>query len=121
MSRRNTYTSRAQKGPSALTDRAVTHTPRFDGAGSDAPAFAEPSACPLCDGAPTTQTCLFVKQQATFVRCDGCGFVFINPRPTTAWLADRYNYIGEEYFTEPSKVASDFRLSRHDQELAIIA
>ena len=104
-----------------MTDRAVAPTPRYDSAGSGAPAFAEPCACPLCDGDPKAQTRLFVKQQATFVRCESCGFVFINPRPTTAWLASRYNYFGEEYFTEPSKLVSDFRSTRHDQELAIVA
>jgi len=63
---------------------------------------------------------LFVKQQATFVKCQKCSFVFINPRPSPAWLASRYDYFGEEYFTEPSKLTSDFRSTRHDSELSLL-
>ena len=88
---------------------------------SPAPVFCpEPDACPVCEGRPNLQRALFIKQQATFVNCRSCGFVFVNPRPTAAWLATRYHYYGEEYFTEPSKLASDFRSTRHDYELSLL-
>ncbi len=82
--------------------------------------FAEPSACPVCDAEPHGQRFLFVKQQATFVRCQNCAFVFVNPRPSPEWLASRYDYYGREYFIEPAKLASDFRSTRHDSELSLL-
>jgi SAM-dependent methyltransferase len=81
---------------------------------------AERSACPVCDGPPVEQAVLFTKQQATFVRCRNCAFVFINPRPSAAWLAARYEYYGTAYFTNPDKLASDFHSTRHDAELALL-
>lgn len=81
---------------------------------------AERTACPVCDSTPGEQTFLFAKQQATFVRCRSCGFVFINPRPSAAWLAARYAYYGATYFTDQAKLASDFQAARHDAELALL-
>jgi SAM-dependent methyltransferase len=81
---------------------------------------SEPCACPVCDGHPNIHKALFLKQLATFVKCEVCGFVFINPRPTPAWLSSRYQYYGEQYFTEPTKLVSDFRSTRHDGELALL-
>src|SRR5436190_20067271 len=81
---------------------------------------AEPSPCPVCDSDPDAHTSLFTKQLATFVRCRTCAFVFINPRPTAAWLAARYAFYGAEYFTKASKLASDFHAARHDVELALL-
>ncbi len=63
---------------------------------------------------------LFHKQEATFVECRSCGFVFINPRPSAAWLANRYDYYGDEYFTARSKLASDFSATRHQAELTLL-
>jgi len=63
---------------------------------------------------------LFLKQLARFVECSDCGFVFINPRPNAAWLAGRYEYYGEQYFTDRSKLASDFNTDRHDSELNLL-
>jgi 2-polyprenyl-3-methyl-5-hydroxy-6-metoxy-1,4-benzoquinol methylase len=45
---------------------------------------------------------------------------FINPRPTSGWITSRYAYCGEQYCTEPSKLASDFTAARHDLELAVL-
>jgi len=81
---------------------------------------AERAACPVCDASPAGQTVVFAKQQATFVRCRSCGFVFINPRPTASWLAARYEYYGATYFTDQAKLASDFHAARHDAELALL-
>lgn len=81
---------------------------------------AEPSACPVCDSLPVAQTFLFTKQRATFVQCRNCAFVFINPRPSPAWLAARYEFYGAAYFTDPSKLESDFHADRHDFELALL-
>ena len=76
--------------------------------------------CPVCETPPSEQGLLFVKQLASFVRCRHCGFVFISPRPTTAWLASRYDYYAAEYFTDRSKLASDFNTTRHDVELNLL-
>lgn len=81
---------------------------------------AEPSPCPVCDARPDAHSALFTKQQATFVRCRNCAFVFINPRPSAAWLAARYEYYGTAYFTKASKLESDFHIARHDVELALL-
>lgn len=81
---------------------------------------AEPSPCPVCDARPDAHSALFTKQQATFVRCRNCAFVFINPRPSAAWLAARYEYYGTAYFTKASKLESDFHTARHDVELALL-
>ena len=81
---------------------------------------AQRSPCPVCDSAPDAQRFLFTKQAASFVRCTNCAFVFINPRPTPVWLAARYDYYGAAYFTDPSKLASDFHAARHDVELALL-
>ena len=81
---------------------------------------SERCACPVCDTQPQGQRILFLKEQATFVGCDRCGFVFINPRPTDAWLRIRYHYFGMQYFTEPTKLVSDFRSTRHDYELTLL-
>lgn len=81
---------------------------------------AEASPCPVCDAPPIEQRLLFTKQLATFVRCSNCGFVFINPRPSTAWLAHRYEYYAANYFTDRTKLASDFKTARYDVELALL-
>ena len=80
----------------------------------------ERSACPVCDSAPVAQRFLFTKQLATFVQCTNCTFVFINPRPSAAWLAQRYQYYAAAYFTNRSKLASDFQTERYDFELALV-
>lgn len=104
-----------------MSPRAIAPIPRSDSENcATTPVFANPSACPICESPRDNQKVLFVKQQATYVRCENCGFVFVNPRPAEAWLARRYNYFGEEYFTEPSKLASDFRSTRHEHELVLI-
>ncbi|HWC73714.1 MAG TPA: class I SAM-dependent methyltransferase [Gemmatimonadales bacterium] len=81
---------------------------------------AEPSPCPVCDATPDSHTFLFTKQQATFVRCRNCAFVFINPRPSSKWLASRYEYYGVAYFTNRAKIASDFNVARHHFEIALL-
>jgi 2-polyprenyl-3-methyl-5-hydroxy-6-metoxy-1,4-benzoquinol methylase len=81
---------------------------------------AQASHCPVCDALPGAHTLLFTKQQATFVRCSNCAFVFINPRPSAEWLAARYEYYGVAYFTNRSKLASDFHAARHDFELTLL-
>jgi len=85
------------------------------------PTFAaEAQACPVCDAPPPRHRFLFVKQQATFVRCLDCGFQFINPRPTDAWIAARYRYYSEQYFGADSKLASDFNPERYRTEVALL-
>ena len=93
-----------------------------DSSSSDAaPVFSsEPCACPVCGDGTDRQTLLFIKQRSRFVRCQGCGFVFINPRPSVAWLASRYDDYGKRYFTDPGKLASDFNAARHDYELGLL-
>src|SRR4051794_22294061 len=81
---------------------------------------SEQSPCPVCDAPSAAHSVLFTKQLATFVRCGTCGLVFINPRPTAAWLAARCEYYGATYFTDRSKLASDFHTARHDVELALL-
>ena len=81
---------------------------------------ADPSACPVCDASPVEQGFLFTKELASFVQCRSCAFVFVNPRPSAAWLAARYAYYGTAYFTDPSKLASDFHTARHDFELSLL-
>jgi len=54
------------------------------------------------------------------VECRRCGFVFINPRPSAAWLAERYDYYGDAYFTARTKLASDFNAARHQFELTVL-
>ena len=80
----------------------------------------EPSACPVCDSLPVEHRFLFTKQLASFVKCRNCAFVFINPRPSAAWLAKRYEYYGAAYFTNRSKLASDFEIARHELELTVL-
>ena len=74
----------------------------------------------MCDAPPVEHRFLFTKQLATFVQCGKCTFIFINPRPSAAWLADRYHYYGAEYFTNRSKLESDFKTARHDVELTLL-
>ena len=81
---------------------------------------ATPADCPVCGAPPDQQRALFVKQQAHFVRCRGCGFEFINPRPTEAMLKERYDQYGDAYFTNASKLASDFAPGRFRTELALV-
>src|SRR5438309_3076409 len=89
----------------------VTNHPRLQkrqwSTSGPAPVFcSEPSTCPVCDAPAVGQRLLFLKQWAKFVECNHCGFVFINPRPKAAWLASRYEYYAEQYFTDRSKLAS---------------
>ena len=77
--------------------------------------------CPVCDAAPIEAPLLFVKQHAHFVRCRRCRFEFINPRPTDQWIAERYRSYGQSYFTEPSKLQSDFSPGRYSSELRLLA
>jgi hypothetical protein len=81
---------------------------------------SDPGACPVCNAGPIPEHELFRKQSATFVRCEKCSFTFINPRTTAAWIASRYKYCGGHYFTEPSKLVSDFTTARVDLELSLL-
>jgi SAM-dependent methyltransferase len=80
----------------------------------------ETCACPVCGVGPEAQKPLFTKQRSTFVRCQTCAVVFINPRPSGEWLARRYHDYGKQYFTDPAKLASDFRSARYDYELGLL-
>ncbi len=88
---------------------------------SPAPTFRETLApCPVCDAAPSESSPLFVKQHARFVRCRRCRLEFINPRPSEQWIAERYRFYGEHYFTENSKLKSDFSPGRYSSELQLL-
>jgi SAM-dependent methyltransferase len=53
-----------------------------------AEAVAQEADCPLCDSA--SHHALFEKQGFTFVRCDECGLVFVNPHLDESVVLDQY-------------------------------
>jgi hypothetical protein len=64
--------------------------------------------CPVCRQPPDGQRILFWKQEVCFRRC-ACGFEMVNPRPDARWLEGRYHDYGARYFSDPRKLARDFR------------
>lgn len=79
-----------------------------------------PVDCPVCNAPPRSQRPLFSKQDASFVRCTCCSFEFISPRPSAKWLAARYEFYGDNWFTDIAKVESDFAPGRYDTELRLL-
>lgn len=79
-----------------------------------------PIECPVCSAPPRDHREIFHKQQATFVQCAECKMEFISPRPSDAWLNARYEYYGDEWFTDGSKIDSDFAPGRYNTELALL-
>jgi SAM-dependent methyltransferase len=53
--------------------------------------FESLSSCPLCGGARLTH----LDEAFHFDRCDSCGFVFDNPRPTQAAISEHYSRAGQ--------------------------
>ena len=62
--------------------------------------------CPLCNGGhfQSTLVCkdhLVSKKEFTIVKCDNCGFLFTNPKPTDETLGDYYK--GDQYISHTNK------------------
>jgi 2-polyprenyl-3-methyl-5-hydroxy-6-metoxy-1,4-benzoquinol methylase len=45
-----------------------------------------------------------------------CGFEFVNPRPTAAWLKDHYEFYGTHLFLNERRLQTDFQAARFDIE-----
>jgi len=74
--------------------------------------------CPAC--LADSSKLLFQKEQVPFVECGRCAAVYVNPVPPTELLSSIYNELGTDYFTNPDKLAQDFRLDRFYRELAMV-
>jgi ubiquinone/menaquinone biosynthesis C-methylase UbiE len=74
--------------------------------------------CPAC--LSSEARFLFHKHEASFIECRVCRTVYINPLPPETMLLDRYQDLGASYFTNETKLALDFDLSRYWRELAIL-
>jgi 2-polyprenyl-3-methyl-5-hydroxy-6-metoxy-1,4-benzoquinol methylase len=64
-------------------------------------------ACLLCGG--TRARALFVKGGKTFVRCRGCGLVWLDPMPTSADIDRYYEWAWREGVYKPYADAADIR------------
>jgi len=56
--------------------------------------------CPVCDA--EARTPFYAVRGYRIVRCGGCGFRFVSPRPSEAALLDLYAGRGSNPFTDPS-------------------
>ena len=98
---RDRYFAERDRELAALADPA---TGRLDAA------LAEEIDCPLCGSA--SHSALFEKQGFTFVRCDHCRLVFVNPRLKEKLLLDEYRTAGSsdlwfDVLTSERQVALD--------------
>src|SRR5829696_8471336 len=75
-------------------------------------------ACPAC-GADNARRS-FDKDAFTYVRCGGCGLVYINPIPAPAALDTEYEQLSKEYFLDERRQAVDEYAERHARELALL-
>lgn len=71
----------------------------------------ERTPCPLCRS--SSHTPLFVKNGLDFVRCEPCGFVYVNPRLKQALIEE--GYTGDEE-AESNRIWKDVLLSPAQQE-----
>ncbi len=75
-------------------------------------------SCPVCGDPHNTN--LFAKDSRDYVRCDGCELVYSLPRPAEDSLAELYDDIGENYFTDPRMLDFYFGPHRFERELRML-
>jgi 2-polyprenyl-3-methyl-5-hydroxy-6-metoxy-1,4-benzoquinol methylase len=74
--------------------------------------------CPTCDS--TNYFLVFRKSDNSYVCCNGCGTVFINPIPDAKSLADFYDDLGDDYFLKPDQLALDHSPEKYIKEIAFL-
>ena len=74
--------------------------------------------CPVCF--MEESKLLFAKEGFKYVRCVGCGMMYINPVPTPEEISKTYDQTGKVYFTQPEKLRIDFASGRYDRETGLL-
>ncbi|MBU0490770.1 MAG: class I SAM-dependent methyltransferase [Chloroflexi bacterium] len=74
--------------------------------------------CPACSSVASRLS--FYKENVPFVECVVCKTVYVTPTPPPDLLSSLYHDLGIDYFTNPTKLASDFNPHRYWRECATI-
>jgi 2-polyprenyl-3-methyl-5-hydroxy-6-metoxy-1,4-benzoquinol methylase len=74
--------------------------------------------CPAC--ASNAASPSFDKDGFTYVRCTGCGLVYISPIPQVEALEHEYDQLSTDYFLDERRLAIDEYTERHDREVRLL-
>ena len=77
---------------------------------------SKPRVCPVCQSSAHRKE--FDKAGFSYVRCVDCGTVYITPVPDASALSELYDFIGDDYFTDPRQLSLDFAPDKYGKEIA---
>jgi len=63
---------------------------------------------------------VFDKDGFSYVRCTGCGLVYISPIPKAEALEHEYDQLSADYFLDERRLALDEYTERHDREVGLL-